>query len=390
MMWLLDSTVREAMQLAKANGVHPTAEQQLQFEARSFGSEDGPRLLTVAGSSAEIRVSGVITQTPDFFAYLFGGGNTTYPDIISAIAAAEQDDTVESITFKVDSPGGSIDGLFDTLATIQAIKKPTKSIVSNRAASAAFALVSQTDEIVAANRATSFGSIGVRVDVGIDPSVVTITSTGAPDKAPDASTEKGQKTIREGLLDPLHALFVESIADGRGTTVENVNANYGQGATMLADEAKKRGMIDSVAGSPLRVVTAPSPKGGGDSKGEKAMDLAQLKADHPAVYSAVLGIGQAEERDRVVGHLTMGASSGDMATAITAIKDGAVMTATLSATYLSAGMKRADVAARGADDADVDAALTTAAATTDEERDKGASDNLLAAALEICGCEGKV
>mgnify|MGYP003633306048 CR=1 FL=1 len=100
-MWLLEASVRQAIQQAQKAGFMPSAEQQAQFDAR-FGtsnvSANDNRLLTVAGNNAEISVKGVITKSPSFMAMLFGGGNTTYPEIISAIAAAEQDDTVSNIT----------------------------------------------------------------------------------------------------------------------------------------------------------------------------------------------------------------------------------------------------------------------------------------------------
>jgi ClpP class serine protease len=358
-MWLLEASVRQALQQAQKSGFMPSAEQQAQFDAR-FGNGDvsanDNRLLTVAGNNAEISVKGVITKSPSFMAMLFGGGNTTYPEIISAIAAAEQDDTVSNITFAIDSPGGHFDGLFDTLAAIQAAKKPTKAVISNVGASAAFAIASQADEVTASNIAARIGSVGVVVTFMVDENEISIASTDAPKKRPDITTAEGIAMVREEL-DAMHEIFVDAIAEGRDVTADKVNADFGQGATVLANEALKRGMIDAVATSSLKVVksTKTTTAISGNQPEANNMDLKQLQAQHPETFAAAVQQGTTEERDRVSAHLMMGESSGDMKTASASIKDGSGMTATLQATYMTAGMNRSDVATRQDDDAGANA-----------------------------------
>tara|TARA_R110000764_G_scaffold92882_1_gene176392 strand:+ start:161 stop:1324 length:1164 start_codon:yes stop_codon:yes gene_type:complete len=353
-MWLLEASVRQAIQQAQKAGFMPSAEQQAQFDAR-FGtsnvSANDNRLLTVAGNNAEISVKGVITKSPSFMAMLFGGGNTTYPEIISAIAAAEQDDTVSNITFAIDSPGGHFDGLFDTLAAIQTAKKPTKAVISNVGASAAFAIASQADEVTASNIAARIGSVGVVATFMVDDNEISIASTEAPKKRPDISTAEGIAMVREEL-DAMHEIFVDAIAEGRGTTADKVNADFGQGGTVLANEALKRGMIDAVAAPSLKAVknTKTTTAHSGNQPEANNMDLKQLQAQHPETFAAAVQQGTTEERDRVSAHLMMGESSGDMKTASASIKDGSGMTATLQATYMTAGMNRSDVAGRQEDD----------------------------------------
>lgn len=359
MLWLLEASVRLAIEQAYKSGTLPTAQQQIDYEARyaTSASETSSRLLTVAGNSAEVAVKGVITKAPSFLAMLFGGGNTTYGEIIAALAEAEADPTVDNITLAIDSPGGQFDGLFDALAAIQNTNKPVKALISNVGASAAFAIASQADEVVASNRAARIGSVGVAATIGVDDSEVTITSTDAPKKRPDVTTEEGKAMVREEL-DAMHEIFVEAIAEGRGTTVEKINAEYGRGATLLAGEALKRGMIDAVAEPSLKVVESTkttTARSGGNQPEAGNMDLKQLKAQHPDVYTAAVQEGVDQERDRVTAHLTMGEASGDNKTAFAAIKDGSEMTATLQATYMTAGMNRKDVANRQDDDADANA-----------------------------------
>lgn len=354
-MWLLEASVRLAMEQAQKAGFTPSAEQQAQFESR-FGNGDvsanDNRLLTVAGNNAEISIKGVITKAPSFLAMIFGGGNTTFPEINAAIAAVEQDDDIDNVDFNIDSPGGHFEGLFDTLAAIQGMKKHTRSIISNVGASAAFAIATQADEVIASNVAARIGSVGVVATFHIDENEISITSTDAPKKRPDVTTEEGKAMVREEL-DAMHEIFVDAIASGRGTTVEKVNAEFGQGGTVLANEALKRGMIDAIAGQPLRVVesTKTTTANSGNQPEANNMDLKQLQAQHPETFAAAVQQGTDIERDRVSAHLIMGQSSGAMETACTAIKDGSAMTATLQATYMTAGINRSDVSNRQDDDA---------------------------------------
>jgi ClpP class serine protease len=352
-MWLLEASVRKALEHAEKSGFTPSAEQISQFEARFGGdvSAQDNRLLTIAGENAAISIKGVITQTPSFMAMIFGGGNTTYPEINAAISAAEQDDSITNITYEVDSPGGGFDGLFNTLAAMQSAKKPSKAMVSSLSASAAYAIASQADKIVASNIAARIGSIGVVATYYDDENEISITSTDAPRKRPNVRTEEGIAMVREEL-DALHEIFVEAISQGRGMTPEEINANFGQGGTFLAREALKRGMIDEIATPSLKAVktTNTTTATSGNKPEAINMDLNTLKAQHPETFAAAVQQGTEQERDRVSAHLMMGESSGDMKTASASIKDGSGMTATLQATYMTAGMNRSDVQGRQADD----------------------------------------
>ena len=85
-MWLLESSIRSILEVAQASG-GITAEHQLEYCARHGEDSAGsPRLLTLAGSSARISIVGVMTDTPSFMAYYYGGGNPTYGDITDAVS----------------------------------------------------------------------------------------------------------------------------------------------------------------------------------------------------------------------------------------------------------------------------------------------------------------
>ncbi len=365
MKWLLQRSVLEAI---KPSQYEPTASERARFEAAAFGRNDDnrPALLDVRGTEAVVTVEGVLTRQPDIFAFLFGGGNAVYSDIVDALQAADEDPAVEAITMKVNSPGGQVAGLFEALDAIDDIEKPITAQVSSLAASAAFALVSKADKIIATNRAAAFGSVGIMATIPTPSGdYVTITSTEAPNKRPDVTTDEGVAAVR-AELDELHALFVEAIAEGRGVSADQVNADYGRGGTLLADSALERGMIDAIT---TKTATAAN---GGKTQESRSMDLDTLKAQHPDVFQAAVEQGRKDERDRVTAHLTLGDKAGALDIAIKAINDGEQLTQALTAQYLSAGMNRSDVSARAEDAALAEAA--TGSEPTAEQDDKQAKD----------------
>lgn len=375
--WLIEGGVLEVMRHAP----QPTAEQELAHakEMTSLNA-DGPRVLTLSGNNAQIDIQGSLTKNPSWMARFFGGGNTTYSEIISALAVAEKDPDITSITLAVDSPGGTLDGLFDTMAALQSAKKPITSVVTGMAASAAYGIVSQTDQIVASSKASQFGSIGVAASFYTSESIVTVTSSNAPNKIPDVKTKEGKAVVRKEL-DGLEDLFIGDIAAGRGISPKTVTADFGQGAVLLAKEAKQQGMIDSIASA--QPTTKPA------SRVATKMDITELKAKHPEVYTAAVADGETLERKRVKAHLMLGEASGDMATATAAIKDGTSSQDELvQARYATANMKKTAAANVAADDKEAGNAADGAKTTPTAE--KSQSDQVRVAFDAIHNKEGVI
>jgi ClpP class serine protease len=321
-----------------------------------------PRGLTIAGSNAEIRVEGVLTKKPDFFAMFFGGGNTTYSTIRSALAVASVDPNVKTITLSIDSPGGNTDGLFETLDAIAAARASSGKTVRVRgenALSAAYALAAAAGPIEAVSRGSLFGSIGTVVSFFVDPDVVTITNSASPNKRPDVTTEAGKAEVVK-FLDMVNDELVRAIAKGRGVTARTVSETFGKGASFTAAHALELGMIDRMHSTPLRAVTS--------NKGKAMSEPNEDARAAASTEAAAVQRGVNQERDRVLAHLTMGESSGDMTIALEAIRSGAGMTMELNARYLSAGMNRSDRGKRqtesNAAESVVAGAGTSPAATT--------------------------
>jgi ClpP class serine protease len=346
--WLLDENTARQMREARVLGMKPTEAQITAFAEQTrvdASADQQPRNFKLAGTTAEIRVEGVLTKSPDIFSFLFGGGNTTYRDIIASLAVAKSDPNVKSVVLQVDSPGGNVDGLFDTLAAIESFRgsKPL-TVRASRALSAAYAISAVAGRIEAVNAAASFGSVGVAASFYVSESIVDITNTESPDKRPDVRTEEGRKVVQREL-DAIHELFVDAIARGRESTSKDVIENFGRGATLLAGDAKKRGMIDSVAKPALRAVGGAAAAEGGDSVEAqggtvKTMDIRTLKAQHADVYEQAVADGVRQERDRVCAHITLGKPIGaeGLQIAVAAIEAGEDLTMTTSARYMAAAM----------------------------------------------------
>jgi ClpP class serine protease len=253
--WLLS---HEALQQRVVRSIREARTPLTAWPTARDAKVERPKALAVEGKTAVIKVHGVLTQTPDFMAEMYGEPNTTYPDLIAALGAAVLDPTVKEIVWEIDSPGGSVDGLFTLLDAIEdarvmlAPSGRKMRAVGINAHSAAYGIAAAVGEIHASSRTSGFGSVGVAtsgfVSGGMCGTVVDITSTDAPDKRPNLSTPEGQAVVR-AELDQIATEFMGSIARGRGISPDAVAAGYGRGASMLARAAKAAGMIDHVADS---------------------------------------------------------------------------------------------------------------------------------------------
>lgn len=349
MTWFIRKEILSAME---AGAPSVTAEERVAFmrERGDPVAAETPRIYTEAGDRAHIVVEGVLTDKPDFLAMLFGGGNTTYGEISAAIDAAERDPNISEIYMYIDSPGGTVAGMFDAMASMQTAKKPITVIGRNTVASAAYGLASQGGRILSSNKATRFGSIGVAVEMYVSEDRVTVTSKGAPRKRPDVRTEEGKRMVQEEL-DAIEALFVESIASGRNVSEDKVLSDFGEGGMVLAEEAEKRGMIDGLQGA-SNSTSQTTATSGGEKTEASNMDLNELKAQHPDVFAAAVKVGEDKERARACDHLKLGAACGDVKIAISAIQDGKELSA-CQADYMAAGINRNDRASAQDDDEEV-------------------------------------
>jgi ClpP class serine protease len=248
-MMLLKADVAAEYRHAHRSGTVAYSRDRAQaFRVEAAARSGAERVMTVSGDVAQISVTGLLVKQPDLIAEMLGYEQTSYSDVQDALALADSSPNVKRIVLSIDSPGGYVSGLFELLQALVAVNKP---IIANAscACSAAYAIAATASKIRAVTPASEFGSIGVAKSIWVDEHEVHIASTDAPNKRPNVATEAGQDAVRSEL-DQIHALFVESIARGRKTTTAKVNADFGRGGVVLALDARKRGMIDSIIDPP--------------------------------------------------------------------------------------------------------------------------------------------
>jgi ClpP class serine protease len=323
-----------------------------------------------------ISVNGILSNNPNSF-MVYIGAHTAYQGIMNLLQQAENDDSVREVTLKIDSIGGSVSGLSSAMKSITDFNKPIKSYVVNGAASAAYALASATDKIILSDKMSTVGSIGVVAMVPKSGENFTIIrSSKSPFKMPDGSDTKALEGLRQEM-DDKYDIFVAAIANGRKTTVENVNENFGQGAMLIAEKAIAAGMADEIQSSSSIPISKSNifainntgtvgnvsednitSAGQVQQKNKEVafMDLTQLKAEHPNVYSEVFALGESagvtNERMRVNSHLNF-METGDKDRILADIKAGNEFTTEAMSAHGAYAQKQQMITATAQDTASI-------------------------------------
>jgi protease-4 len=170
------------------------------------------------------------------------------------IKHALADTSIRGIMLIIDSPGGMVDGtetLVNTIAAASSIK-PIIGFVDGMACSAAYWIASGCDEIIAYEKNSMVGSIGVMVSFadyseyfkmnGINPIEVYATQSSEKNKDYNEALKGNFKPLQEGTLNIIADNFIGSIKSFRPKTDEQVF----KGATFLAEKALELGLIDSI------------------------------------------------------------------------------------------------------------------------------------------------
>lgn len=204
------------------------------------------------GDVAVVEILGPLTKAPSWWSAFID--SRSYQGIQKALQAALASDAT-SIMLRVDSPGGSTDGLAEAGDAIFAARsdKPVFAFVEGMAASAAYYLASQASKIYA-QRMDLVGSIGTRLMLydfsklfekeGIRAIPI---DTGEFKSAGAQGTEVTDRQIEyfQGIVDGYFKDFLSAIKRGRGMTTEQLEA-VADGRVFLAKDAVGLGLIDGI------------------------------------------------------------------------------------------------------------------------------------------------
>jgi signal peptide peptidase SppA len=298
------------------------------------------RTATVRDGSAIIPITGSIFRRANIFTEISGATSTEV--LAQEIGAALRDDSVRRLIFEIDSPGGQVNGTSELAHLIASARgqKPMTSFVSGLGASAAYLLASAADEVVA-EKSAILGSLGTVIQVrdfteankrrGVH--IKTLVSSQSPKKRIDPNTEEGEAEIQQ-LLDSLSDVFLQSVADNRGVTLETVLSDFGQGGVFVGAEAVEAGLADRVGTleellaeslqkssrrhTSVAASSTPAASGGGDvsqptgvnpmkkdqpdttaAAQQPTIDRAFLNANHASLVTEIKAEGAQAERDRI-------------------------------------------------------------------------------------------
>lgn len=257
------------------------------------GDGEGFGRSTVNSGVAIIPLKGILTPRPSLLSILFGGSSGGLLGFRSDLREALGHRDVETIVIDVNSPGGSVSLITETAAEVRAARgdKPIIAVANTMAASAAYAIAAQADEIVV-TPSGFVGSIGVYIvhydfsamneAIGVKPTYIS-AGRYKTEGHEDAPLDEVALAAIQLEVDDFYATFVQDVADGRGVTTEEVRGGYGEGRVLTAQRALTANLVDSIA-TLEEVVTdrisgARAPAGGGRASAGRRSIPAQTALD---------------------------------------------------------------------------------------------------------------
>ncbi len=245
-------------------GVESTAAEQLNrflseldlgalaLEARAGRQPENP--MTPVENVAVINIRGTITKHPSLFHSLFGG-NTSTLMIGEALRSAVADESTKSIMLRVDSPGGSVEGVADLADQVFQARavKPVIAQIDGIGASAAYWIASQATRIFM-GQTDQVGSIGVMASFldfsekfakeGVE--AVTIT-TGKFKDAGEEGTKitAEQRAYFQSLADTYFDSFAGAVKRGRTMSEANFN-RVAEGKIYIGKAGVENGLVDAI------------------------------------------------------------------------------------------------------------------------------------------------
>lgn len=252
------------------------------------------------GLTNGIAVIGAVGETAENSWYF---NIASYANLRAQIEACLASKEVEGIMLLINSPGGSVGGLFETCEYIKSASKtkPIWSHVTAMGCSAAYALASSCQKI-GATKTSEIGSVGVMCECcDVEKTsekfgwfTKIFRSKNASKKNLSPMTKEGEKDLQE-KLDFYEDCFYSHLSETRGIDKEKCIADFGNGAVFLAEEAQSRGMIDDVCSYEdyLEAFAASFDKNGSvtktDVKGEEDMDITKLSLEEKMnVFTALI------------------------------------------------------------------------------------------------------
>lgn len=259
---------------------------------------DGPARvdMQVAGGVAILPIYGVITPKADLMTDMSGG--TSVDRIQRSFREAMGSKDVKAVVLDVNSPGGLTDMIQELAGEIhqERGKKPILANANSTAASAAYWIAAQADELTVtpSGRVGSIGVFAAHQDMskalekaGIETTLISAGKHKVDGNPFEPLSDRAKATIQE-RIDGTYGAFVEDVARGRGVAVDAVQSGYGEGKVLQARAALREGMVDRVETLEATVARAATAVTSSEAGSQFATFFAEefgFPADHVSVFS---------------------------------------------------------------------------------------------------------
>ena len=216
-----------------------------------FDLGDKKQIAVVYGVGAILRGSSQVDP-------LLGMETLGADSLVGAMEQARDNDDVEAIILRIDSPGGDAiasDQMWRALE-LAAKEKPVVVSMSDVAASGGYYMAMAKDAPVLAYPGCYTGSIGVFFGklnmrglyekIGLKKEILTRGRFAAIDTDYRPLSEDERAKLREGV-EAVYDSFVRKVADARGVEWDAIH-EVAQGRVWLGSQAREVGLVDELAG----------------------------------------------------------------------------------------------------------------------------------------------
>jgi signal peptide peptidase SppA len=250
-------------------------------QSQEQSKQEIERPYNVVNGIADIPIKGIIYKG----GFEFWGETDPVKKSI-AVKMAAMDESVDQILLRIDSPGGSVDGVAVLAESVYQARqsKPVIAQVEGMAASAALWVASQSSKVYA-NSLDMVGSIGVYSVVPDDVEYwksmgVTwhLFTTGDYKGAAETGQEitEPQKAEFQRIVNVYFDAFKTAIKRGRGMDKKALDA-ISDGRLFIGPEAVAVGLVDKIQTTEQTVENMLKPKRGAASRA-RALRLVDLAA----------------------------------------------------------------------------------------------------------------
>ena len=245
------------------------------------------------------------------------GGASSYgtKELSSEMIRMAKDSRVKGFVIKTDSGGGATGAVQLMIDAINEVKKtkPVYALVEKggMAGSAAYGIISASTGVYSEDGMNIVGSVGTMIQFSGKPHgnvdrdgektiVLYATKSTKKNKAfEEAINNDNYDLIINELLDPINENFIASVLNNRP---QLKGSSYDDGHTVFSKDAVGT-FIDGIASfDDVVQMILSQPQGVNNSNinsNTNTMNKAELKQNHPELYSEILAEGVSNEQERV-------------------------------------------------------------------------------------------